>query len=77
LEILAKKALPNWYGLCQFSWPMKALWFRRGLFLVALYGIGLWEVFYVAPRYGIEWLLGALGVTAALAGIWMRAYWDN
>ena len=56
---------------------MKALWFRRGLFLVALYGIGLLEVFYVAPRYGIEWLLGALGVTAALAGIWMRAYWDN
>ena len=55
---------------------MKALWFRRGFFLVAIYAIGILESLYV-PRYGLEWLLAALGATAVLAGLWMRAYWDN
>jgi hypothetical protein len=55
---------------------MKKPWFRRAVFLVALYGIGLVEVSYVAARFGIEWLLAALAVTATLAGLWMRAYWD-
>jgi hypothetical protein len=55
---------------------MKALWFRRGFFLVAIYAIGILESIYV-PRYGLEWLLAALGATAVLAALWMRAYWDN
>jgi len=52
-------------------------WFRRGLFIITLYSIGLSEAYYL-PRYGygIEWLLGALGATAFLAGFWMRAHRD-
>jgi hypothetical protein len=52
-------------------------WFRRGLFIITLYSIGLSEAYYL-PRYGysIEWLLGALGATAFLAGFWMRAHQD-
>jgi len=57
---------------------MKSLrWLRRSLFIITLYSIGLTEAYYL-PRYGygIEWLLGALGVTAFLAGFWMRAHRD-
>ena len=57
---------------------MNALrWFRRGLFIITLYSIGLSEAYYL-PRYGygIEWLLGALGATAFLAGFWMRTHQD-
>ena len=57
---------------------MKSLrWLRRGLFIITLYSIGLTEAYYL-PRYGygIEWLLGALGVTAFLAGFWLRAHQD-
>ena len=50
-------------------------WWRRALFIVTLYTIGLAEAYYL-PRYGygIEWLLGALGATAFVAGFWMRAH---
>jgi hypothetical protein len=36
---------------------------------------GLAEAHYLA-RFGIEWLLAALGATAFLAGFWMRMHWD-
>jgi hypothetical protein len=42
----------------------------------SLYGIGILEAYYL-PRYGIEWMLGAIGVTALLAGFWMRRYWNS
>lgn len=48
---------------------------RRGVMILALYSIGLAEAYYL-PRYGIEWMLGAIGGTAVLAGFWMRARWD-
>ena len=50
-------------------------WWRRALFIVTLYTIALVEAYYL-PRYGygIEWLLGALGATAFVAGFWMRAH---
>jgi hypothetical protein len=48
---------------------------RRCSIIVTLYGIGLLEAYYL-PRYGIEWMLGAIGATALLAGFWMRARWD-
>jgi hypothetical protein len=41
-----------------------------------LYGIGILEAYYL-PRYGIEWMLGAIGVTVLLAGFWMRRYWNS
>jgi len=50
-------------------------WLRRALLIITLYTIGLVEAYYL-PRYGIEWLLGALGATAFLAGFWMRAHRD-
>jgi hypothetical protein len=50
------------------------IWFKRSLVILALYGIGLLEGYYL-PRYGIEWMLGALGATAFLAGLWMRTRW--
>ena len=40
-----------------------------------LYGIGLAEVYYL-PRYGIEWLLGAIMATVLLASFWIRASWE-
>ena len=49
---------------------MKSLrWFRRGLFIITLYSIGLSEAYYL-PRYGygIEWLLGALGADSVSRG---------
>ena len=53
-------------------------WFtrlRRSLVIITLYGIGILEAYYL-PRYGIEWLLVALGATAFLAGFWIRTHWD-
>ena len=49
---------------------------RRTLMIVALYGIGLAEAYYL-PKYGIEWMLAAIGSTALLAGFWIRARWDD
>ena len=48
---------------------------RRAFIILTLYGIGLLEAYYL-PRYGIEWMLAALGGTALLAGFWMRTHWD-
>ena len=49
---------------------------RRTLMILALYGIGLLEAFYL-PKYGIEWMLAGIGSTAVLAGFWIRARWDD
>jgi hypothetical protein len=50
-------------------------WLRRTCVILTLYGIGLLEGYYL-PRYGIEWMLAAMGATAFLAGFWMRRHWD-
>jgi hypothetical protein len=49
---------------------------RRGFMIVTLYVIGLLEGTYL-PRYGIEWMLAAIGATAILAGFWIRSNWDR
>jgi len=49
---------------------------RRIFMVFLLYGIGILEAYYL-PRYGIEWMLGAIGVTVLLAGFWMRRYWNS
>ncbi|HEX2928960.1 MAG TPA: hypothetical protein VHV54_04560 [Candidatus Binatia bacterium] len=43
--------------------------------IVALYSIGILEGYFL-PRYGIEWMLAAIGATAFLGGYWLRARWD-
>ena len=48
---------------------------RHGLIILTLYAIGVLEAYYL-PHYGIEWMLGAIGATALLAGFWMRKHWD-
>jgi hypothetical protein len=48
---------------------------RRSFVILTLCGIGLLEGYYL-PRYGIEWMLAALGITAFVAGYWMRTHWD-
>jgi hypothetical protein len=48
---------------------------RHTLIILTLYGIALLEAYYL-PRYGIEWMLAAIGATALLAGFWMRKNWD-
>jgi hypothetical protein len=50
-------------------------WIKRCSMILMLYGVGLAEAHYL-PRYGIEWLLMAIAVTAFLAGFWIRAHWD-
>ena len=50
-------------------------WLRRIFMIVTLYGIGILEGYYL-PRYGIEWMLGATGATAFLAGFWLRTRWE-
>jgi len=50
-------------------------WIRRSFVILTLYGIGLLEGYYL-PRYGIGWMLAAMGATAFLAGYWMRTHWD-
>jgi len=49
-------------------------WIKRSFIILMLYGIGIAEGYYL-PRYGIEWLLGGIGATAFLAGLWMRTNW--
>ena len=49
---------------------------RRGFAIVTIWAIGLLEGYYL-PRYGIEWMLAAMGATAVLAGFWMRGNWDR
>ena len=48
---------------------------RLGFIIVTLYAIGLAEAYYL-PRYGIEWMLAAIGATAVVAGLWMRTHCD-
>ena len=50
-------------------------WLRRIFMIVTLYGIGILEGYYL-PRYGIEWMLGAIGATAFVAGFWIRTRWE-
>jgi len=57
---------------------IKVKWRRRirhTSIISTLYGIGLAEIYFL-PRYGIEWLLGAVMATALLASFWIRARWD-
>ena len=49
---------------------------RHSCIITTLYGIGLLEAYYL-PRYGIEYFLGAIGVTVFSAGLWMRKNWDR
>jgi hypothetical protein len=49
---------------------------RRFSMILSLYAIGLLEAYYL-PRYGIEWMLTAIGATAILAGFWVRARWNS
>ncbi len=51
-------------------------WLKRGFMILALYGIAVLEGYYL-PRYGVEWLLLAIGATAFLAGFWIRTHWDT
>jgi len=57
----------------RLCWSMK--WLRRIFMIVTLYSIGILEGYYL-PRYGIEWMLGAMGATAFLAGFWLRTRWE-
>jgi hypothetical protein len=50
-------------------------WVKRSFFLLTLGGIGILEGYYI-PRYGVEWLLAAIGATVFLAGFWLRGHWD-
>jgi hypothetical protein len=62
--------------MCALHQGMKWLkWLRHGFFILTLCSIGLLEGYYL-PRYGIEWMLAAMGATAFLAGFWMRTHWD-
>jgi len=47
---------------------------RRIFVILVVYGIAIAELYYL-PRYGVEWLLGGLALTAFLAGNWIRANW--
>ena len=49
--------------------------FRRTMIIFGFYGIGLAEAYYL-PRYGLEWLLGAIALTTFIAGYWIRTHWD-
>src|SRR5262245_42416591 len=57
--------------------PMKlAIAFRRVMIILALYSIALLEAHFL-PRFGysLEWLLGALALTAFVGGCWIRTHW--
>ena len=43
--------------------------------LLTILGIGLLMGYYL-PRYGLEWMLGGMAVTAFLTGFWIRSSWD-
>lgn len=47
------------------------------MFVFTLYTIGILEAYYLPARYGIEWMLIAIGATAILGGFWMRKNWDS
>ena len=49
---------------------------RHSFIITTLYGIGVLEAFYL-PRYGLEWFLGAIGLTVFSAGLWIRRNWDR
>jgi predicted anti-sigma-YlaC factor YlaD len=46
--------------------------------ILVLYGIAMSEAYYL-PRYGygLEWVLGSLGLTAFVAGYWINDHWDD
>ncbi|MGE5818321.1 MAG: hypothetical protein ACM37Z_09880 [Deltaproteobacteria bacterium] len=48
---------------------------KRCMVILVLYGIAILEGYYL-PRYSIESMLAAIGVTAFLAGYWIRTHWD-
>lgn len=50
-------------------------WTRRSTTMLMISAIGLVEAHYL-PRYGIEWMLGAIAGTVFLAGYWVRENWD-
>jgi hypothetical protein len=50
-------------------------WLKRSVLILTLYSIGIVEGYYL-PRYGIEWFLVAIGITAFLSGFWIRKHWD-
>jgi len=67
----------NWYQLCHLVVDMNwSRTIRRTFVILVLYGIAIAEVYYL-PRYGVEWLIGGLALTAILAGHWMRANWSS
>lgn len=49
---------------------------RRTTVIIVPYGIGIAEAYYL-PRYGLQWMFIALGLTACLAGFWVREHWDD
>ena len=49
---------------------------RHSFIITTLYVIGVLEAFYL-PRYGLEWFLGAIGLTVFSAGLWIRRNWDR
>ena len=79
--IISAPASPSFLlpALVRFVPPYQRMkwfkWLRRTCVILILYGIGLLEGYYL-PRYGIEWMLAAMGATAFLAGFWMRRHWD-
>lgn len=50
-------------------------WIRRGLLILIIYAAGILEGYYL-PHYGLEWMLGIMGLTAFLAGFWIRKNWN-
>ncbi len=60
----------------RFQGTMKILtWLRQALIISVIYSIGLVELYYL-PRYGLEYLLGAIGLTVFMAGFWLRTHWE-
>lgn len=60
----------------RFLERMKILtWLRQGVIISVIYTIGLVELYYL-PRYGLEYLLGAIGLTVFMAGFWLRTHWE-
>jgi hypothetical protein len=47
----------------------------RCAMMLMICAVGLLEGHYL-PRYGIEWMLGAIAGTVFLVGYWVRMKWD-
>lgn len=47
----------------------------RCAMMLMICAVGLLEGHYL-PRYGIEWMLGAIAGTVFLVGYWVRMRWD-